>query len=135
LRDPQDILQRDQQADPGETRTELAVRAASAGEQPRRHGEHAQQRCQDAVALDDPGDRLGAVTIFVGTAATASGPHAGGSGTGDVVHRLSFKGAEAEERPRGAGGRQVAGRRLVAERGSRPPRQRPAATRITMETP
>ena len=37
---------------------------------------------------------LGAVTIFVGTAATASGPHAGGSGTGDVVHRLSFKGAD-----------------------------------------
>ncbi|HEX7297899.1 MAG TPA: COX15/CtaA family protein [Solirubrobacteraceae bacterium] len=36
---------------------------------------------------------LGAVTIFVGTAATAGGPHAGGSGTGDVVHRFSFKGA------------------------------------------
>ena len=37
---------------------------------------------------------LGAVTIFVGTAATASGPHAGGSGTGDVVHRLNFKGSD-----------------------------------------
>jgi heme a synthase len=37
---------------------------------------------------------LGAITIFVGTAATASGPHAGGSGTGDVVHRLSFQGAD-----------------------------------------
>ena len=37
---------------------------------------------------------LGALTIFVGTAATASGPHAGGSGTGDLVHRLSFKGAD-----------------------------------------
>jgi cytochrome c oxidase assembly protein subunit 15 len=36
---------------------------------------------------------LGAVTIFVGTASTAGGPHAGGSGTGDVVHRFSFKGA------------------------------------------
>jgi heme a synthase len=36
---------------------------------------------------------LGAVTIFVGTAATAGGPHAGGSGTGDVVHRFSFRGA------------------------------------------
>jgi heme a synthase len=36
---------------------------------------------------------LGAVTIFVGTAATAAGPHAGGSGTGDVVHRFTFKGA------------------------------------------
>ena len=34
---------------------------------------------------------LGALTIFVGTAATAAGPHAGGSGTGDVVHRLSFR--------------------------------------------
>jgi cytochrome c oxidase assembly protein subunit 15 len=36
---------------------------------------------------------LGAVTIFVGTAATAAGPHAGGSGTGDVVHRFTFKGS------------------------------------------
>lgn len=36
---------------------------------------------------------VGAVTIFVGTAATAGGPHAGGAGTGDVVHRFTFKGA------------------------------------------
>ena len=36
---------------------------------------------------------LGGVTIFAGTAATAAGPHAGGSGTGDVVHRFTFKGA------------------------------------------
>jgi cytochrome c oxidase assembly protein subunit 15 len=36
---------------------------------------------------------LGAVTIFAGTAATAAGPHAGGEGTGDVVHRFTFKGA------------------------------------------
>jgi cytochrome c oxidase assembly protein subunit 15 len=36
---------------------------------------------------------LGAVTIFAGTAATAAGPHAGGSGTGDVVHRFTFKGS------------------------------------------
>jgi cytochrome c oxidase assembly protein subunit 15 len=36
---------------------------------------------------------LGAVTLFVGTAATAAGPHAGGSGTGDVVHRFTFKGS------------------------------------------
>jgi heme a synthase len=36
---------------------------------------------------------LGAVTIFAGTAATAAGPHAGGSGTGDLVNRLSFRGA------------------------------------------
>ena len=37
---------------------------------------------------------LGALTIFAGTAATAAGPHAGGSGTGDVVKRLTFKGAD-----------------------------------------
>jgi heme a synthase len=36
---------------------------------------------------------LGGVTIFAGTAATAAGPHAGGEGTGDVVHRFVFKGA------------------------------------------
>ena len=53
----------------------------------------------------EPGDRLvargvwalvalGAVTIFAGTAATAAGPHAGGAGTGDVIKRLDFKGAE-----------------------------------------
>jgi heme a synthase len=36
---------------------------------------------------------LGAITIFLGTAATAAGPHAGGSGTGDIVNRLSFRGA------------------------------------------
>jgi cytochrome c oxidase assembly protein subunit 15 len=36
---------------------------------------------------------LGGLTIFVGTAATAAGPHAGGEGTGDVVHRFTFKGS------------------------------------------
>jgi heme a synthase len=35
---------------------------------------------------------LGGVTILAGTAATAAGPHAGGEGTGDVVHRFVFKG-------------------------------------------
>jgi cytochrome c oxidase assembly protein subunit 15 len=34
------------------------------------------------------------VTLLAGTAATAAGPHAGGSGTGDVVERLQFKGAD-----------------------------------------
>jgi heme a synthase len=34
---------------------------------------------------------LGAVTIFAGTAATASGPHAGGS-PGQRIHRLHFEG-------------------------------------------
>jgi heme a synthase len=37
---------------------------------------------------------LGALTVLAGTAATAAGPHAGGSGTGDVVNRLSFRGAD-----------------------------------------
>jgi cytochrome c oxidase assembly protein subunit 15 len=36
---------------------------------------------------------LGGITIFAGTAATAAGPHAGGEGTGDVVHRFDFKGS------------------------------------------
>ena len=39
---------------------------------------------------------LGALTIFAGTAATASGPHSGGF-TGQVVHRLHFKGADTLE--------------------------------------
>ena len=37
---------------------------------------------------------LGAVTIFVGTAATAAGPHAGGAGTGDEIDRLEWRGAD-----------------------------------------
>src|SRR5437588_609765 len=36
---------------------------------------------------------LGAVTIFAGTAATASGPHSGGI-SGQHVHRLHFKGTD-----------------------------------------
>ena len=36
---------------------------------------------------------LGAVTIVAGTAATAAGPHAGGS-PGQRIHRLTFKGAD-----------------------------------------
>jgi heme a synthase len=36
---------------------------------------------------------IGALTIFAGTAATAAGPHSGGF-TGQIVHRLHFKGAE-----------------------------------------
>jgi len=37
---------------------------------------------------------VGAITIFAGTAASAAGPHAGGAGTGDVIKRLTFKGAD-----------------------------------------
>ncbi len=36
---------------------------------------------------------LGAITIFAGTAATAAGPHAGGS-PGQRIHRLTFRGAD-----------------------------------------
>jgi cytochrome c oxidase assembly protein subunit 15 len=36
---------------------------------------------------------LGALTIFAGTAATAAGPHAGGS-PGERIHRLHFQGAD-----------------------------------------
>jgi heme a synthase len=35
---------------------------------------------------------LGALAIFAGTAATAAGPHAGGS-KGQIIHRLHFRGA------------------------------------------
>jgi heme a synthase len=35
---------------------------------------------------------LGAIVVFVGTAATAAGPHAGGS-DGQLIHRLHFRGA------------------------------------------
>jgi cytochrome c oxidase assembly protein subunit 15 len=37
---------------------------------------------------------LGAFMVFVGTAATAAGPHAGGRGTGDLVDRLYVKGPD-----------------------------------------
>jgi heme a synthase len=40
---------------------------------------------------------LGALTIFVGTAATAAGPHAGGAGTGDQIDRLEWRGADTLE--------------------------------------
>jgi cytochrome c oxidase assembly protein subunit 15 len=57
------------------------------------------------LAADGPLDRrlrravyalvpLGAITIFAGTAATAAGPHTGGTGTNDVVPRLVFKGSQ-----------------------------------------
>ena len=34
------------------------------------------------------------MTIFVGTAATAAGPHAGGAGTGDEIDRLEWRGVD-----------------------------------------
>src|SRR6476659_10147338 len=36
----------------------------------------------------------GAITLALGTIATASGPHAGGEGTGDKVMRLEWRGAD-----------------------------------------
>lgn len=37
---------------------------------------------------------LAALMIFIGTAATAAGPHAGGRGTGDLVQRLYIHGSD-----------------------------------------
>jgi cytochrome c oxidase assembly protein subunit 15 len=64
--------------------------------------QQASERAPDAAAPDDREDRplvwwlrglvaLGALTIFAGTAATAAGPHAGGS-PGQKINRLSFEG-------------------------------------------
>ncbi|MGI8903642.1 MAG: COX15/CtaA family protein [Solirubrobacteraceae bacterium] len=41
---------------------------------------------------------LAAVVVVLGSASTAAGPHAGASGTGQFVHRLSFWGAETLSR-------------------------------------
>src|SRR3954471_20866830 len=78
---------------------------------------------------------LGAVTIFAGTAATAAGPHAGGAGTGDVIKRLDFKGAETlrfviEQHARLATllGLAAVGLWLLARRRGGPPEQRRALT-------
>lgn len=37
---------------------------------------------------------VGVIAVVLGSAATAAGPHAGGAGTGDVVSRLDFEGAD-----------------------------------------
>jgi len=37
---------------------------------------------------------LGAFTVIAGTASTAAGPHAGASGTGEIVPRFDFKGGD-----------------------------------------
>jgi cytochrome c oxidase assembly protein subunit 15 len=78
---------------------------------------------------------LGAVTIFAGTAATAAGPHAGGAGTGDVIKRLDFKGAETlrfviEQHARLATllGLAAVGLWVLARRRGAPERQRRALT-------
>ena len=66
----------------------LAWRATyEPGERPRSHDAVSVWTVRALLAL-------GAVTIFVGTTATAAGPHAGGAGTGDVVSRLYFKGVK-----------------------------------------
>lgn len=67
----------------------------------------AARRTDDAAPGPTTGDRwtvyvvrlaavLGAVVIFVGTMATAAGPHPGDH-SGDVVHRLDFKGSDTLE--------------------------------------
>lgn len=38
---------------------------------------------------------MGAMTVMVGTAATAAGPHAGASGTGEIVPRLDIFGSDS----------------------------------------
>lgn len=40
---------------------------------------------------------LAAATVFLGTIATAAGPHGGGDGTGDVIRRLQWHGADTLE--------------------------------------
>jgi heme a synthase len=68
----------------------------------RAHREPAELAARDGSAS---GDRLltwgirslmpiGAIAILAGTAATAAGPHTGGTGTEDLVPRLDFKGVE-----------------------------------------
>lgn len=61
-----------------------------------RHPEGARPRSADrlVVWMTRSLGVLGGAVIFAGTAATAAGPHAGGSGTGDVVNRLYFKGKD-----------------------------------------
>jgi cytochrome c oxidase assembly protein subunit 15 len=39
----------------------------------------------------------GALTLVLGTIATAAGPHAGGAGTGDIVQRITWKGSDTLE--------------------------------------
>ena len=36
---------------------------------------------------------LGGLVVFLGTAATGAGPHAGAAGTGELVHRIDFHGS------------------------------------------
>ena len=73
---------------------------------------------------------IGALTVFAGTAATASGPHAGGAGTGDVIARLDVKGTGTLDwaihqhgyiaATLGAAGADRAGHRAAAPRAARP---------------
>ena len=83
---------------------------------------------------------IGAITIFAGTAASAAGPHAGGAGTGDVIKRLTFKGAETlryvvEQHARLAtllGLLAVALWVLARRRGATPEQQRPLTALCVM---
>jgi heme a synthase len=68
----------------------LVWRATEAGDQPREPAAP-DRGTGRAVRWLAP---LGFLTLFAGTAASAAGPHSGGSGTGDVVRRLDLKGEE-----------------------------------------
>jgi len=75
----------------------LCLAAAAALAWRARHEPGERPRSTDAVAVW--GTRallaLGAVAIFLGTVASASGPHGGGSGTGDVIDRLEWWGGDS----------------------------------------
>ena len=82
---------------------------------------------------------LGAVTLAVGTAATAAGPHAGASGTGEVVHRLDFYGGSTltwlinrHGVLAGALGLLAVGTWWLARRGGAPSEMRQRLTRICL---
>ena len=65
----------------------LAFRARR---EPGTHGDNPRQVVLATRALAP----LGAWVLLLGTITTASGPHPGSSGTGEVVHRFGFKGGD-----------------------------------------
>ena len=101
----------------------------------RRRRRDAPGRSPDRARRSGASSRSARCTIFAGTAATAAGPHAGGAGTGDVIKRLDFKGAETlrfviEQHARLATllGLAAVGLWLLARRRGGPPEQRRALT-------
>ncbi|HYF28183.1 MAG TPA: COX15/CtaA family protein [Baekduia sp.] len=68
----------------------LVLRAREPGDVPRRPAAPDRLTAKAVWALAP----LGFLTLFMGTAATAAGPHSGGEGTDDLVERLDIKGEE-----------------------------------------